>query len=161
MRVPPYKPGSAATFEPGLGFVAGAFGLAWLGFVADFDAGAKTAVTAVGDEIVNEHAPLPLQPPAQRASRKPFLSFRTRITRVPETKLAVHLPGHEIPAGVLVTVAPLPSTTIVSGARPARCETAAPGRISAVAATPGRIASRGPRTVLETRRVIGLTPFIV
>jgi hypothetical protein len=105
--------------EPGLGF--------------PFGATANTAVTALGETVFTAQAPRPLQPPAQRTSWKPPFSFGTSLTRVPDAKVAVHRRGHEIPAGVLTTVAPLPRTTTVRGARPLGCDTAAPASVNAAA----------------------------
>src|SRR5262245_60494594 len=130
------------TFDPGRGVVGFTFGVAvGLGF----GAAPNTAVTALGDDTLTTQMPLPLHPPAQRTSRKPLLSLGTSLTRVPEAKDAVHLLGHEIPAGMLPTVAPAPRTTTVSGARPAGCGAAAPTTVNAPTNTQDTTVTNRPR----------------
>src|SRR5262245_59024792 len=162
------------TFDPGrvVGFT---FGIV-VGF--SFGAAPNTAVTALGDDTLTTQMPLPLHPPAQRTSRKPLLSLGTSVTRVPAAKDAVHLPGHEIPPGLLPTVAPFPRTTTVRGVRPPGWGAAAATSVKALAsthetATRNRVrlagcghgelkepsARGGRRAVRLTGRIIGRHPF--
>ena len=51
------------------------------------------------------HAAVPAQPPPDHAVKTELVAaFGVRVTFVPAGKLAAHVPGQVIPAGLLVTV---------------------------------------------------------
>ena len=56
---------------------------------------------------------VPLQPPLNPENLDPELAEAASVTEVPAAKLAVHVVGQLIPAGLLVTV-PVPVTATVS-----------------------------------------------
>jgi hypothetical protein len=57
--------------------------------------------------IVTEQPPLPLQAPLQPMKLMPWVGVAVSVTGVPLVKLALHVDGQLIPAGLLTTV-PLP-----------------------------------------------------
>lgn len=74
----------------------------------------NVAVAAWFELRVRTHVPVPVHPPVPDHPVKVFppLGEAVEVTTVPDVKLAEHVPGQEIPAGLLVT-APLPMTVTV------------------------------------------------
>jgi hypothetical protein len=77
----------------------------------------KVAVTDWAAFIVTVQLPVPVQaPPLHPAKVEPVAALAVSVTLVPPPKLALHVPGQLMPAGVLVTVPePVPATLTVSG----------------------------------------------
>jgi phage tail protein X len=74
----------------------------------------KVAVTELAEVIVNTQGfALPVQEPAQEPKASPLPGDAVRDTIEFCGKFAEHVPGHAIPAGLLVTL-PAPDTTTVS-----------------------------------------------
>jgi hypothetical protein len=75
----------------------------------------NVAVTDRFTSITTEHAPVPLQSPLHPAKIEPAGGTADKATVLPDEKLALHVPGQDIPLGLLVTVpAPDPSIVTVS-----------------------------------------------
>jgi hypothetical protein len=66
----------------------------------------NVAVTDSAASIVTEQLATPVHAPVQPANVEPEFGTWASATDVPLAKLAAHVPGHAIPAGVLVTVPP-------------------------------------------------------
>jgi hypothetical protein len=65
----------------------------------------KVALTEIGDvPTVNPQAAVPLHAPPQLVNVEPPPADCARVIFVPSSNEALHVPGHEMPAGVLVTV---------------------------------------------------------
>lgn len=73
----------------------------------------NTAPTLRSPDIATVHGPLPVQSPVQDVKVDGLLVWEVSVRTVPTGKLAVQVPGHEIPAGRLVT-APDPLMATVS-----------------------------------------------
>jgi hypothetical protein len=67
----------------------------------------NVATTECAAFIVTTQAPVPVQSPDQPEKVEPSAGVGVRVTIVPSAKLALHIPGQEIPAGLLLTV-PVP-----------------------------------------------------
>src|SRR5438045_3216829 len=80
---------------------------------------ASVAVTASSEPIVTTHDFGPEQPaPDQPANAEPDLGVGVRVTFAPWPNSTEHAPGHEIPAGLLVTdPEPLPANETFSARR--------------------------------------------
>jgi hypothetical protein len=63
----------------------------------------NVAVTLWSALIVTEHEPVPEQAPVQPVNVDPAAGVAASDTEVPAANACEQLPGHEIPAGVLVT----------------------------------------------------------
>ncbi|HKF65111.1 MAG TPA: hypothetical protein VKB36_01225, partial [Vicinamibacterales bacterium] len=69
----------------------------------------KFAVTATAPFPATVHGPVPVQPPPQPVNVEPDAGVALRETELPAENIAEQVVGHEIPAGMLVTVpAPVP-----------------------------------------------------
>ena len=83
---------------------------------AKFATGLKVAVTDCAAFIFIVQLPVPVQAPLHPAKVEPAAALTVRVTLVPPAKVALHVPGQLMPAGVLVTVPePVPATLTVSG----------------------------------------------
>ncbi len=76
--------------------------------------GTNVAVTGAGLSVMaGVHVPVPLHgvplPPLQPSKLQPLAGTAVSVGGVPSGKLDEHVPGQEIPAGMLVTV-PCPTT---------------------------------------------------
>jgi hypothetical protein len=75
----------------------------------------KAAVTEAAALMVTvQLAAIPQPPPLQLVKEYPLPAVAVSVTRVPLTKLAEHVAGQVIPAGLLVT-APVPVSPTVKG----------------------------------------------
>src|SRR5580704_856341 len=74
----------------------------------------KAADTLSAALIVTEQLPAPLQAPAQPIKLMPWAGVAVSVTCVPLLKLALHVDGQLMPAGLLVTE-PLPVKLTASG----------------------------------------------
>lgn len=75
----------------------------------------KAAVTLRLPVIVNTQPPVPEQAPLQPENVDPDEAVAVSVTLVPGAKLLEHVPGHEMPVGLLVTLPdPDPPTVTVS-----------------------------------------------
>lgn len=73
------------------------------------------AVTLWLPVIVNTQLPVPEQAPLQPENVDPDEAVAASVTLVPGAKLLEHVPGHEMPAGLLVTLPdPEPPTVTLS-----------------------------------------------
>jgi len=77
-------------------------------------AAVNVAVTVWSPTIATTQGPVPVQPaPLQPVNVDPFVGVAVRVTVVPVANSAAHVPGQEIPLGLLVTV-PVPARFTVS-----------------------------------------------
>ena len=75
----------------------------------------NVAVTVVAAVIVTTQVPVPLHGAPQPANVDPVAAAAVNVTAVPLAKFAVHVVGHAIPAGALVTVPlPVPASVTVN-----------------------------------------------
>jgi hypothetical protein len=75
----------------------------------------KTAPTDWAADMVTTHDPVPEQAPLQPPKTDPAAGAAVRVTTVPALKSLEQVPGHVIPAGLLVTVPePAPDFTTSS-----------------------------------------------
>jgi hypothetical protein len=75
----------------------------------------NVAVTELLAVKVKLHVPVPVQAPDQPANVEPEAAVAVSVTAVPLAKLAVHVVGQLMPAGLLVTVpVPAPALCTVS-----------------------------------------------
>jgi hypothetical protein len=66
-------------------------------------------------DIVTVHAAVPVQAPDHPANVEPEAGVAVRVTEAPLLKLALHVDGQLIPAGLLTTVPePVPAFVTVS-----------------------------------------------
>jgi hypothetical protein len=79
-------------------------------------AAVKVAVTVWSPTIATTQGPVPVQPaPLQPVNVDAFVGVAVSVTVVPVAKSATHVPGQEMPLGLLVTVpVPFPARLTVS-----------------------------------------------
>lgn len=76
----------------------------------------NVAVTDLGEVMVTEQLPVPVQAPLQPANADPEAAVAVRVTGVPLLKFAAHVLPQLMPAGLLVTVpVPVPARVTVKG----------------------------------------------
>ena len=85
----------------------------WTVRFEELTGGLNAAVTDRFTSMTTEHEPVPLQSPPQPVNIEPAAGAEDKATVLPDEKLALHVPGQDIPLGLLITV-PAPAPPIVT-----------------------------------------------
>jgi hypothetical protein len=102
-------------------------------FVVDL---VNVAVTEVAAVKVTTQVPVPSHGALHPANVDPLAGAAVKVIAVPLAKFAVHVDGHEIPAGALVTVpVPVPASATVSAKFVVLCANVAVTEVAAVSVT--------------------------